>query len=153
MLKGLGIAAVVAILGTAAGALVAWIIGPLRWPGVVIAKPDDDRPGRAAVGRLVMLLFQGIALLIYVSWLARSLNHYLLMNPTLPIWPLLIVCCYVAVAPVLFLTGTARDVAVRRFQATVTGWLVLVGFLGFAATLAWPAVIERSVGWLPILPL
>ncbi|HET8650365.1 MAG TPA: hypothetical protein VFL95_10005, partial [Gemmatimonadales bacterium] len=95
----------------------------------------------------------GIVLLIWVSWVARSLNHYLVMNPTLPIWPLLIICCYVAVTPVLFLTGTARDVAVRRFQGTITGWLVLIGFLGFAATLAWPGVVERWVGWLPILPL
>ena len=155
MLRSLGIAAVIAILGTVAGVILARILGWLRLPGILIARPEqtDRPPGDRAAGAIVMLVVQAVPLLLYGAWLARSLRMFLAGNPGLPVWPLLLTGWYLAAAPTLFLTATARDEAARKLQRGVAAWLLPLALAAYWAFVLWPALGDPWITWLPNWPL
>lgn len=155
MLRSLGTAAVLAVVGTVAAIVWAFVIGLVGVPGVRLAGAGRRR-GRTALvgaGSVLTLLSQGYLALAFTGFVALGLGEWLGSRPHLVAWPFWLVGTYLAAAPPLYAPrDDSRDIQGRERGAELLVLVLLAG-LAFWAFVRWPAVFGAGWPWVPTLEL
>ena len=155
MLTSLGVAGLLAILGTVAAVLWTLVLGLGGAPGAALALLGTRLRRQALVtaGTGLSFVIESYLLLAFAALVIRFVDGFLAARPSAPAWPLWLVGWYLATAPALF-GGRATPGSVTR-DATDTAFafaLPVAGF-GFWVFVIWPEILERGWGWLPEIRL
>ncbi len=153
MLASLGVAGLLAILGTLAAVLWTVVLGVGGAPGSALAVLGTryGKPPLITAGTFVSFLVESYLLLVFAALIIRFVDGFLLARPGAPAWPLWLVGWYLATAPVLFGGRHSPGAAARDATDTAFAFALPVAGFGFWVFVLWRAVLEWGWGWLPAL--
>jgi hypothetical protein len=155
MLTSLGVAGLLAIVGTIAAVLWTLVLGIGGAPGTALALLGTRRRRRSLVttGTAVSFLIESYLLLAFAALVIRFVDGFLAGRPGAPAWPLWLVGWYLATAPALFGGRVAAGSDARDATDTAFAFALPVAGFGFWVFVIWPQVLEWGWGWLPEISL
>ena len=153
MLTSLGVAALLAILGTFAAVLWTVVLRIGGAPGSALAVLGTlrERRGLINAGVVLSFLIESYLLLAFAGLVIRFVQAFLQSHPHAPAWPLWLVGWYLATAPILFGGRETRGSVARDATDTAFAFALPLAALGFWVFVLRPGVLEWGWGWLPRL--
>ncbi|HEU4700311.1 MAG TPA: hypothetical protein VFS40_14095 [Gemmatimonadales bacterium] len=154
MLRSVGFAVLVAVVGTAVAAAWTFVLGLAGAPGgrLSVAAAQRDRGALVLLGAALTFLAQTYLALAFAGAIARWVVTHQVTHSPAPAWPLWLAGWYVAAAPAMLIAGDRTKALARWVRPRLAATTLYLAVIGFWVFVRWPGLFEAGWAWVPPLP-